>query len=177
MCNLIWIVIVGYLYQLFRSTAVNRCHYTPIGWNVHIEIICRLNDNLSSWHLVFVCASWKSAEAVSTKLCCDFFLSHFLPRSLFILLVVFGVVCCCDELFNSCLRVSVIRMVNMIFFSLSKPIWKYVKQRLLWVIHSHFSIWWTFFGSMIQLSIEKFGFSRGMYVCGEGVCMCGRERV
>lgn len=40
-----------------------------------------------------------------------------LIQTLLRMLLVFGVVCCCDELFTSCLRESVIRMVNMIFFS------------------------------------------------------------
>lgn len=103
---------------------------------------------------VCVCASWKSATASHPNSAVYFF-------SISLLLLVFGVVCCSDELFTSCLRESVIRMVNMIFFSFfSKPIRKYVKQRLLWVIHSHFSIWWTFFGSVIQLSnTDKFELS------------------
>lgn len=117
---------------------------------------------------VCVCASWKSATASHRNSAAYFF-------SISLLLLVFGVVCCCDELFTSCLRESVIRMVNMIFFSFfSKPIRKYVKQRLLWVIHSHFSIWWTFFGSVIQLSnTDKFELSA--YVrCMCDCCACER---
>lgn len=66
LCNRIWIVIVGYLYQLFLSAVVNRYYYTNRLKREHTKIICRLNDNLSFWHFRFCLFE----ASFLLKLCC-----------------------------------------------------------------------------------------------------------
>lgn len=71
-CNLIWIVIVGYLYQLFLSAVVNRFHYTPSTgmWasKLYVDWMIIYHSDIS-----FLFAHEFRGHLKNEKLCCIFF--------------------------------------------------------------------------------------------------------